>query len=383
MFYHNFKYSFKNLFRNKSLVFWTFAFPILLGLFFNMAFSDIENKEAFNIIDIAIINNEEFQNNNGLKTSFEQLSSGDNKVFEIKYVTEEEAKQLMEEEKIIGYINFKETNKIVVKSNGINQTIFKYVTDQVIQTDKILNNKIIEEVNKGNTNIEKIYKDTLEMINNEANIKDESKTNLSYMTIEFYTLIAMACLYSGMLGMNSINQNLPNMSNSGKRLSVTPISKDKMIFSSVLASFLIQLIGIALLLLFTILVLKADFGNNIPLIILLSLAGSLAGLSMGILVGVIFKTNAGTKDGIIISITMLGCFLAGMMGVTMKYVIDKNIPIINKLNPANMITDGFYSLYYYDTLDRFYFNLFSLLIISFIMLLISFISLRRQKYDSI
>ena len=40
----------------------------------------------------------------------------------------------------------------------------------------------------------------------------------------------------------------------------------------------------------------------------------------------------------------------------MKYIIDKNIPIINKLNPANMITDGLYSLYYYETLDRYIFN---------------------------
>ena len=67
----------------------------------------------------------------------------------------------------------------------------------------------------------------------------------------------------------------------------------------------------------------------------------------------------------------------------MKYGIDKNVPILNKLNPASMITDGFYSLYYYDTLDRFYFNIASLLIFALIMLLISMFSLRRQKYDSI
>ena len=63
--------------------------------------------------------------------------------------------------------------------------------------------------------------------------------------------------------------------------------------------------------------------------------------------------------------------------------IDKNIPIINKLNPASMITDGFYSLYYYDTYDRFYFNLISLLIFAFVMIGISIFRLRRQKYDSI
>ena len=80
---------------------------------------------------------------------------------------------------------------------------------------------------------------------------------------------------------------------------------------------------------------------------------------------------------------MLGCFFSGMMGITMKYIIDKHIPIINKINPASMITDGFYSLYYYDTLDRFYFDVASLLGFAFIMITISYFSLRRQKYDSI
>jgi len=67
----------------------------------------------------------------------------------------------------------------------------------------------------------------------------------------------------------------------------------------------------------------------------------------------------------------------------MKYIIDKNVPIVNKLNPASMITDGFYSLYYYDTLDRYLFNIASLLIFSGIMILISYFGLGRQKYDSI
>ena len=80
---------------------------------------------------------------------------------------------------------------------------------------------------------------------------------------------------------------------------------------------------------------------------------------------------------------MLGCFLSGMMGITMKYVIDKNLPILNKINPASMITDGFYALYYYETPDRFYFNIISLLIFSALMIVISMQGLRRQKYDSI
>ena len=71
------------------------------------------------------------------------------------------------------------------------------------------------------------------------------------------------------------------------------------------------------------------------------------------------------------------------MGITLKYVIDTNIQILNIINPANMITDGFYSLYYYETLNRFWFNIASLLIYSLILILISYKKLRRQKYDSI
>ena len=44
MFIHNLKYTIKTLFKNKVLIFWTFAFPIILGVFFNMAFSNIEKE---------------------------------------------------------------------------------------------------------------------------------------------------------------------------------------------------------------------------------------------------------------------------------------------------------------------------------------------------
>lgn len=96
-----------------------------------------------------------------------------------------------------------------------------------------------------------------------------------------------------------------------------------------------------------------------------------------------FKTNENAKTGILITLTMFWCYLSGMMGITMKYIIDKNVPIVNKLNPASMITDGFYSLYYYDTLDRYFFNIASLIIFAFIMISISIFSLRSQKFEKL
>lgn len=392
MFIHNFKYSFRTLFRNKMLIFWTFAFPIILGTLFNMAFSDIENSEKLDIIDIAIVDNEAFRDNELFKEVFEMLSEdNEEKLFDTQYVTEEEAIELLNDDKIDGYLILTSDNsKVVVKSSGINQTILKYVTEQINQNSKIVENIIAEKINKElssenyNIDYDEIYQYALSMTqNDEIKIKNISSNNLSYTMIEFYTLIAMACLYGGILGMVSINQNLANMSSKGKRIAVSPINKFKLILSSVCASYVTQVIGLLLLFVYTIFILNVDYGNNLLLIIILALAGCFAGLSMGIFTSTSLKMNEGSKLGVIISVTMMGCFLSGMMGITMKYIVDKNIPILNKINPASMITDGFYALYYYDTLDRYWFNLVSLIIFAFVMIMLSFISLRRQKYDSI
>lgn len=393
MFIHNFIYAFKTLFRNKMLIFWTFAFPIILGTLFNMAFSNIENSEKLKIINIAIIQNENFENNEAFKTSFEELSDEDNedRLFNTQYTTEEKAKELLDNGKIVGYMKLKDDKPILTFStSGIDETIFKYVTEEIEQTTDIIKNlsetEIKKEITDGNYNIDygKIYDNVEELIKEDnVRLKNISNSNLSYTMIEFYTLIAMTCLYGGMLSMVSINQTLANMSNKGKRIAVSPTKKSTIILSSLLASYIAQLIGLAILFVYTLLVLKVDYGNNNGLIILLAAIGTFAGLTLGTFVGTILKTNENAKTGILIALTMFWCYLSGMMGITMKYVVDKNVPIINQINPASMITDGFYSLYYYNTLDRYWTNIISLLIFAFILIAISFFSLRRQKYDSI
>ena len=378
MFFHNFKYSLKILLKNRMLIFWTFAFPIILGTFFNMAFSNIENSEKFDCINIAIVETQEFNDNEIYKNAFKELSKdGDNKLFNIKYVDEEKAKELLNNEEISGYLIYNGSSKIVIKKNGVNETIFKTAVDEINQSYGVINDLIQNDTSKIYSKIQDILKQS------DSNIIDISSNKLSYTMIEYYSLIAMSCMYGGILAMFVINQNLANMSNKGKRVSVSPTKKSTLVFSGVLASYITQILGILLLFLYTIFVLKVDYGQNLGLVILLALIGSFAGLSLGTGVTTLVKSNDNVKSSIILSITMVGSFLAGMMGITMKYVVDTNAPIINNINPVSMITDGLYSLYYYPTLDRYWFDITSLLVFSGLLILISAIQLRRQKYDSI
>lgn len=392
MFLHNFKYSLKTLLRNKALIFWTFAFPIILGTLFNLAFSDIENKETLDIIDIAIINNEEFKNDTYFTESFKALSTkSKNQLFNTKYKNLSTAKNLLKENKITGYLLFENNEvKITVNDKGYNETILRFVVDEISSQKEMLetitSKEITDSYKAGNLNVdyEKIYQDTLNLINDTSpKLNNISNSNLSYTMIEYYTLLAMACLYGAIISMFITNKKLANMSSAGKRTSISPAHKRTLLLGSFLASYLVQLLGIIILYLYTIFVIKVDYGNNIFLVFLLLMTGSFAGLSLGIAIATVLKSNENAKMGILISLTMFFSFLSGMMGITMKYVIDSNIPLLNKINPAAMITDGFYSLYYYDTLDRFYFNIISLLLFSVILLFISYQGLRREKYDSI
>lgn len=388
MFLHNLKYNIKILFKNKVLIFWTFAFPIILGIFFYMAFSNIEKDEMLQVFDIAIVDDEEYQKQEIYKKTFEELSNDNNKdkLFNIKYTTKEDAENLLENGDIEGYIFFKNNQEnITIKENGINQTILKYISSEIEQNTKIINDLTAKELANGNSNdITQIVNQIVSKINNEkVNLVNISNSNLSYMQIEYYTLIAMACMYGGMLGLTAINNSLANMSDKGKRISVSPNKKGTIILSSLLASYFVSLVGLTLLMLFLVFIIKADFGSNFPLVILLSMIGSLAGISLGVMIASTLKVSEGAKTGIIIAVSMFLSVLSGMTGVELKYVIDKNIPIINLINPNNLITDGFYSLYYYGTYTRYLRDLSFLGIFIFICLIISLIGLRRQQYDSI
>ena len=185
MFYHNFKYAFKTLFRDKMLIFWTFAFPIILGTFFNMAFSNIENSEKLDIISIAIVEKEE---NEIMKQAFETLSDEENedRLFKTQYVTEEKAKELLENDEITGYlVLLKEEPKVVIKSNGINETILKYVTEEIMQNTEMISNiveKRVQESMQGYPegiynmpNVENIYDDVVKMLeDNQVEFKNIS-----------------------------------------------------------------------------------------------------------------------------------------------------------------------------------------------------------------
>jgi len=378
MFRHIFFNRLKILLKNKTAIFWTLIFPIVLATFFNLAFANLYEDTKFKSINLAIVNNENYNKEDNFKMVIESLSKDDdNQIFNTEYVDIDKAKELLDEGKVAGYIIVNDKIDIVVKSNGIGQTTIKYVVDNYYQVTSVIGNI-------ASFNPEALKTDILNRLDGDTNnFNDISNKNVDATVVYFYSLIGMVCLYGGTFGINAVNETEANLSKKGARVSIAPIHKFKMLIAALLVSLLIQYSEVLILLGYLIFVLNINFGSQILPVLLITFVGSLAGLSLGMLIGVSNKKNEGMKMSILISTTMLLSFLSGMMVLRMKYIIAENVPILAKINPVNMVTDGIYSLYYYSNLDRYFYNVISLLIFSIIMIIISYVFIRRKKYDSI
>ncbi|MGK0465074.1 ABC transporter permease [Clostridium sp.] len=116
---------------------------------------------------------------------------------------------------------------------------------------------------------------------------------------------------------------------------------------------------------------------------MLCFVGCSTGISLGTMVGALVKKGEGLKTAILIGIFMTGSFLAGMMYVDMKYIVEKSMPILSYINPAALITDGFYTLYYYNTHQRFFINISLLTVLSIVFCTVTYFVIRRQRYASL
>lgn len=378
MFFHNVKYNLKSLFKNKGLIFWSFAFPIILAFLFNMAFGNWEESEKFNSIKIGIIDNNYYHENIIAKKVFDSIDQdSEEKIFDITYTSFEDATKLLNDKKITGIIEYTFDNtNIIVNSNSVSSTIIKSVVDEIDTYNTMLNDLV------GSNNSDDIILNAITRINDiTINTNDISVNKLDISVIEYYSLLSMSCLYGGFIAMTAISNSLASASNRGKRVEISPVKKTNILLSSLCASFIVQLLG-AFILLGFIKLIGVNLHASFISILIITILGVLSGISIGLIVSVILNKSEDTKLGIIIAISMALSVLAGLTGVSIKHVIDTKIPFLNQINPAAMITDGLYAAYYENS-SRFAYNVLSLIIFIIVLTFISILCLRRKKYDNI
>lgn len=379
MFAHIFGTRLKCLIRDKQTVFWTLLFPLILATFFNLAFSNLNSAEAFHPIDIAVVDNAGYQQNQDFKTVLENVSKGDDRLFNLKAVSQQEADKLLNDSKIKGYITVGSKVGMTVNSSGLDQNIMKSFLDNYQNTASAVKSIITTDpasVKNGLLNDLGTQKEYTKEV---SGTKAEPNNVLSY----FYSLIAMSCLYGSFFGLREITDIQADQSQRAARVNVAPVHKLKAFLYSMSAALLIHFVEMLALLAYLRFAINIDFGEKTGYVLLTTFVGCILGVSFGAFVSALIPKSDGIKVAVLLGVSMAGSFLAGMMYQDMKYIIAQNAPALSYLNPVNLLTDAFYALYYYDTLNRYAINMGC--IGAFIVLFCtgSYLIIRRQKYASI
>ncbi|MFV0343941.1 MAG: ABC transporter permease [Anaerocolumna sp.] len=378
MYFHLLKYKFKNLFRDKEMVGWIFAFPVALGTFFFLAFGNLIGNEEykFSPVPVAFVTTNESSNLESIMSELSKEEEGS--LFRLTKTDGDSALVLLEKKEVDGIIYDTSIPTITVVKEGLNQSIMKSFLDSYLK-----HMQIFEEI--GSNHPEKLQ-DAMNQFSKDLNFNEEisfSNTKMDALSVYFYALIAMTCLYGSLIGRQGVESIQANLSTLGARREVSPANKLSVILADFTGSVIFNYLSVLLLFFYLIVILKVDFGNQILLILLASFAGSVIGVSMGTFIGSIGKGSANVKDAIVSSVSLILSFLSGLMINNMKNIVEHTAPFINRMNPAALLTDCLYSLNMYDTLDRYFRNLISMGIIAVLFIFGSFMLLRRNRYASI
>ncbi len=375
MFAHIFLYRIKSLLRQKSLVFWTMIFPIALATFFNISLGNIKSMNDFDPIPVALVQDSAFPE---LTDTMKGLSEGDHRLFDLTVTDTQTALNLLKESQISGYIVPGDTPTLVVTKTGLNQSILKNFIDQYTHNALAMQDIAVHHPES--------IPDLLTAMGASQNyVKEVSVTQRSTdpTLIYFYALIAMSCLYGSMYGLEEVNRVQANLTPHAARLNVAPVHKLKVFAAGMSAAILIHYTGLLALLGYMQFILDINFGDNFFYVALILFIGSILGISMGSVISAVVKKSEGIKIAVVLLISMVGSFLAGMMIGEVKYYIAQKLPILGYLNPANLLSDALYALYYYDTHTRLYINLAGMSIFALVFCSATYLLIRGRKYASL
>ncbi|MDY0134039.1 MAG: ABC transporter permease [Acholeplasmatales bacterium] len=372
------KHLFKITLSDKISIFWVLLFPIILGTFFMLAFEGLKNKDNFTSIKVAFVGDVD-KSESSLYSIMEDLpyeseqSEVTNMFLLSEVATKEEAEQQLNDKEIKGYIY---NDELYIYKNGMSETVIKTVME--------IYYKAFDQATALVENTALTYPEAFARVFKENNLFEETgeKTS-SLLESYYYSVLGMAIMLASSFSLVGTAFILPNQTEIGKRIAISPQSKIKKLLLILFVNFVIMMSIFILILLYFKFVVGIPFHYPVRVIIITFL-GALFALALGFSENILMsKLSFNTKVGINTTIGVFGGFLSGMMFQPMKYFTEKYIPFLKYINPVNLITDGLLSIEQYDHHIRYYINLGCLALFTIILITLSALKFRREKYESL
>jgi len=397
MFLHHLKYELLAHLRSKEVIIWMILFPILLGVFYKVAFGSIYSRTSFSTIPVAVVEHTPDQLFHQVADSIAQAETP---MMTAVYCADEEAEDLLRKGDIRGIIvidpaedgssaaNFAENYlsntrlSLKVRGSGMEQTILKSFIESYMNQQQMLREMFAENAVGALLHINEIVR---VMNSDTAEIRQIPLTqgNTDPFALYMYNLVAMVSIFGTMGALTIAQNNQANLSPLGARRACSGTPKLISVLASLTGCYLAHSFCVVFCITFLKLVLGVDFGSRLPLVYLTGICGGIMGVSLGFMIGSIGRWSFNAKVGVCMAMNMTLCFLSGLMVSGMKAMIVANAPIVNDLNPAAVVCDALYCLNMDADLSRYSVKLLTLGAFTAVFVLLGFLMTRRRKYASI
>lgn len=373
------KYRFLTILREKQTMFWGFAFPLILCTLFYVSFGNIDH--SLECIDVAAVVRSDTELEKAFETFLKVVEDSGEEFIAVETMTEKEAKEKLKDGKIYGIYYIDTEPELLVGGSGIQESVLQALLEAYQGKLTMIQTVAKEKPEKLPELIEQINSEAVqaEYVKEASLGGKESDGMIQY----FFSLIGMTCMFGCFLGFDSVVTLQANISRIGARRCVGATSKITLLWIDFVLICIINFVETLVLIGYMAGILKLDLGGEWGKIFLISFLGCLIGVSLGILIGSIGKWKESTKVGIMLCVSLGSSFLSGLMLGGIKGLIEEYCPIVNRINPASLISDAFYSMAIYQDTDRYTRNVVTMAILAGIFLIGSFLMVRRVRYDSI
>lgn len=392
-----FAYHLKQIIRQREALIWGFSLPVVLLLIFSMVFRPTTKEDlSLPVSRIGLIQGQEAD-----FPDFMADLEAKKGVWKNQKWTEETPEKNAKLPLVYGNFSTLKEARAAMNAGAIDAIVLdakagKYETRMARSYVLMVVQQVLRSY-QTKTNMEEIAKSavtkaptSVPAVAQEQKVEalevnpDLRKGGVDQMLSFQFACIAYITFYAFSMGNHLLDNLHANQSPLGLREQISPLERRKS-FVLHFGAYLVIYIGFTLVLYLLLRLLGVEVATktNIWALLLLLFWGQSCGIVIGVVVAALLPEAKGVRQAIGILLPLFLGFLSGMMVSGVRTSVQAAAPLLDALNPVNMVNDGLYGLYTQGVGEIYHTAMAHLAITLVLFLGITIIALRRDRYESL
>lgn len=374
--------------RNRGIVIWVMAFPIILATIFFFVFGNYQSGAAARA-SVGIVE-QDAPEARELAEALDAVAESDDALLSVtRYATEADAADATLSGDVCAYVTVDAdgTPRMSVSpqdTGTVPQAIVQLVLDRYLQIRETL--AVVAERDPAAVASPEAVASLAEALAGDDVLTERLsvlRAESGEFTRYYYAMLGFSSLMGAQVALLLTVSKRADGSEVGARRQVSACAPGRQLASGFLASWLVclgcQLVALA----YIRLVVGVPLGGREGLAVLACAACALVSCAIGVAMGALPGLSPTTKNTLLTVLTMGLSVPAGLFGTPSLELSDwlwANLPWVQAINPAAQVGEAFYRLAYYDSLAPFATSVASLVVIAAVLLGVAALFMRRQRY---